>query len=133
MGISDRLTRIDTIIKTGVDEKSTAEILNLMGVGNFPLETLVEIRLYSEVLPKAADYVFTNSQRYLHFLWDALDKSPICTNVNFAIPFRRMIARALFKKVHPGSDLSIAKDLRLAFLRPLASAESRSLHPTFLP
>jgi hypothetical protein len=33
MRISDRLARIDTIIKTGVDEKGAAEILKLMGVG----------------------------------------------------------------------------------------------------
>ena len=98
MGIGDRLDTIEKLIKAGVDEKGAAEILTLMGVCNFPLETLTGLRLYSEVLPKVAEYEFTDSQRYLHFLWDALDKSPICINVDFAIPFRRMIARALFKK-----------------------------------
>jgi acetyltransferase-like isoleucine patch superfamily enzyme len=98
MGINESLDRIGNIIKTGVDEKGAAEILMIMGVRNFPLETLTELRLYSEVLPKVTEYTFTNSQRYLHFLWDTLDKSPICINVDFAIPFRRMIAGALFKK-----------------------------------
>ncbi len=98
MGISESLNTVENIIKTGVDEKGTAEILMIMGVRNFPLETLGELRLYSEVLPKVTEYGFTHSQRYLHFLWDALDKSPICLNVDFAIPFRRVIAGALFKK-----------------------------------
>lgn len=98
MGISESLNKIENIIKAGVDEKGVAEILMMMGVRNFPLETLAELRLYSEVLPKVSEYGFTNNQRYLHFLWDTLDKSPICLNVDFAIPFRRMMAGALFKK-----------------------------------
>jgi len=98
MGVGDRLETIERIIRTGIDEEGAAKTLTLMGVSNFPMETLTGMRLYSEVLPKAAEYGFTNSQRYLHFLWDALDKSPICLNVDFAIPFRRMLAGALFKK-----------------------------------
>ncbi|MHB8108595.1 MAG: acyltransferase [Syntrophorhabdaceae bacterium] len=98
MGINDKRNKIEKIIQTGVDESGTAEILAIMGVRDFPMETLNELRLYSEVLPKVAEYAFTDSQRYLHFLWDTLDKSPICINVDFAIPLRRMIARALFKK-----------------------------------
>jgi len=98
MGINDSLDKIENIIKTGVDEKGAVEILAIMGIRNFPQETLTELRLYSEVLPKVTEYTFTDSQRYLHFLWDTLDKSPICINVDFAIPFRRMIAGTLFKK-----------------------------------
>jgi acetyltransferase-like isoleucine patch superfamily enzyme len=98
MGINDNLNKIEKIIQTGVDESGAVEILAIMGVRDFPVETLNELRLYSEVLPKVAEYAFTDSQRYLHFLWDTLDKSPICINVDFAIPLRRMIARALFKK-----------------------------------
>jgi len=98
MGVSARLDTIEKIIRAGIDEKGAAEALTLMGLSNFPAKTLAGIRLYSEVLPKAAEYGFTDSQRYLHFLWDALDKSPVCLDVDFAIPFRRIIAGALFKK-----------------------------------
>lgn len=98
MGIKESLDKIENIIKAGVDEKGAAEILMVMGVRDFPLEALTELRLYSEVLPKVTEYTFTNSQRYLHFLWDTLDKSPICINIDFAVPLRRMIAGALFKK-----------------------------------
>jgi acetyltransferase-like isoleucine patch superfamily enzyme len=98
MGITENLDKIENIIKTGVDEKGASEILMIMGVRNFPLENLTELRLYSEVLPKVTEYTFTHDQRYLHFLWDMLDKSPGCLNVDLAIPLRRMIAGALFKK-----------------------------------
>ncbi|MBP1750776.1 MAG: hexapeptide repeat-containing transferase, partial [Deltaproteobacteria bacterium] len=98
MGINDSLNKIEKIIEAGIDEEGAAEVLTIMGVRDFPRETLPGLRIYSEVLPKVAEYTFTVSQRYLHFLWDTLDKSPICINVDFAIPFRRMIARALFKK-----------------------------------
>ena len=98
MGINDSLDTIEKIIKAGVDEKGAAEVLAIMGVRDFPREALAGLRLYSELLPKVTEYTFTASQRYLHFLWDTLDKSPICVNIDFAIPFRRMIARALFKK-----------------------------------
>ncbi len=98
MNICDRLERAGKIIGAGIDEKGTAEILGFMGVSNFPVETLGELTLYSELLPKVVDYGYTNSQRLLHFLWDALDRSPICLNVSFSIPMRRIIAGALFKR-----------------------------------
>lgn len=98
MEIKASLDKIENIIKAGLDEKRTLEILAFMGVSNFPQETLAGLRLFNEVVPKITEYGLTDSQRYLHFLWDALEKSPICINIDFAIPFRRIIARALFKK-----------------------------------
>lgn len=98
MNIHDRLLRAENIIKAGIDEKGAAGILALMGVSNFPVETMGELTLYSELLPKAADYGYTDGQRMLHFLWDVLDRSPICLNVSFSIPMRRIIAGALFKR-----------------------------------
>ena len=48
------------------------------------------------------EHPFTPEQRYLHFLWDTLDKLPICLFVNFAILFRRLIAEHLFKRCGVG-------------------------------
>ena len=39
---------------------------------------------------------YTPQQRYMHFLWDSLDKLPISIIVDFSIPFRRMLAKRLF-------------------------------------
>ncbi|MDD3845659.1 MAG: acyltransferase [Syntrophorhabdaceae bacterium] len=98
MGSAERLERAAKIVAGGLDEKGAGEILGLMGVTGFPLETLSELRLYSEFLPAVDDYGYTQSQRFLHFLWDALDKSPVCLNAGFSIPLRRIIAKALFRK-----------------------------------
>ena len=98
MNIQERLLVIEQIVNVGVDTQGAARILDLMGASDFPLELLEEIKLYSEYLPKAQELTFTQEQRYLHFLWDVLDKRPISVVVDFAIPFRRIIARRLFKR-----------------------------------
>jgi acetyltransferase-like isoleucine patch superfamily enzyme len=59
---------------------------------------LAELRLYSEYLPMAHEYPYTPDQRYLHFLWEAADKSPLSLATNFSMPFRRMIAKRLFRR-----------------------------------
>ena len=113
MNVSERLQRAEEIIAAGLDEAGTAEILGLLGVTNFPLETLNEITVYSEYLPKATEYGFTDNQRYLHFLWDVFDRSPMCINARFALPFRRLIAHALFPRC--GKNLVIEEGVRFNF------------------
>ncbi|KAF5426578.1 hypothetical protein C5S39_14740 [Candidatus Methanophagaceae archaeon] len=83
------------------------------GASDFPLELLAEIKLYSEYLPKAQELAFTQEQRYLHFLWDVLDKRPISVVVDFAIPFRRIIAKRLFKRC--GNNFIAEENVRFNF------------------
>jgi len=116
MTIDDRLGAAEKIITAGIDEKGTADLLELMGVSNFPMETLSELSLYSEYLPKASEYGYTKSQRFLHFLWDALDKSPICLNASFSIPMRRIIAKALFRRC--GKNFIAEENVRSISVRP---------------
>ncbi len=113
MNIEERLEKARKTITAGLDERGTAEIMGLMGISNFPVETLDELTLYGELLPRVADYGCTRSQRYLHFLWDALDKSPISINAGFSIPMRRIIARALFKKC--GKNFIAEENVRFNF------------------
>lgn len=113
MNINERLEEAEKIIVAGLDEKGTAAIMGFMGADNFPVETLDELILYSELLPKAPEYGYTKNQRYLHFLWDILDRSPICLNVNFSIPMRRIIAKALFKKC--GKNFIAEENVRFNF------------------
>jgi len=96
--IDQKLDEISVIIGDGLD---TAGVLNILGLLDGPAyskEFLEELTLYSELLPLGREKPFTQEQRYLHFLWDALDKLPICLNANFGILFRRLIAERLFKK-----------------------------------
>lgn len=98
MKIKERLSIIQRIIDKGVDRQGTSRILELMGTPVFPMELMYEIKLYGEYLPKAQELGFSKEQRYLHFLWEYLDKLPISIVTDFAIPFRRIIAKRLFKK-----------------------------------
>jgi acetyltransferase-like isoleucine patch superfamily enzyme len=113
MNIRERLLAIGQIVDAGVDAQGAAYILDLMGASSFPPEILGEIRLYSEYLPKAQESAFTREQRYLHFLWDSLDKLPISVIVDFAIPFRRVIAKRLFKRC--GKDFIAEENVRFNF------------------
>lgn len=92
------LDELAGIIKTGLDAKKTASVLYRIGCPVPEESLLAEIRLYSDYLPIANEYPFTDDQRYLHFLWEAMERSPLCLATNFSFPFRRMIAKKLFRK-----------------------------------
>ena len=93
------LEDIQEIINRGLDVGKTASILYLMGCP-VPEESLLsEIRLYSEYLPLAHEYPFTQDQRYLHFLWEAMEKSPLCLATNFTFPFRRYDRKETIQKM----------------------------------
>jgi acetyltransferase-like isoleucine patch superfamily enzyme len=111
--IKKLLDEIQGIINSGLDAGRTASILYLMGcpVPEEPL--LSETRLYSEYLPMAYDYPFTPDQRYLHFLWEAVERSPLCLATNFSLPYRRMIAKKLFR--HCGRNFCCENGVRFNF------------------
>ncbi len=98
MEIQNRLNEVEHLVQNGIEKPDVARILQIIGISDFPVEILEDMRLYSEYLPKAQEFGFTREQRYLHFLWDILDRYPISVVANFAIPFRRIIANRLFKK-----------------------------------
>jgi acetyltransferase-like isoleucine patch superfamily enzyme len=97
LDIAGRLEEIERLIDEGLDADSIGSIFVLMGAPGFPLELVPEIRLYSDYLPKVDELGFTRQQRYLHFLWDVLDRLPVAVVVDFSFLFRRMIAQRLFK------------------------------------
>ncbi len=106
------LLSIEKIFDKGLDAKNTGKILKMLG-GTIDAGILKEARLYSDYLPKMEELSYTENERYLHFLWDALDKLPISTVANFAIPFRRLIAERLFKKC--GKNFTADENVRFNF------------------
>ena len=94
--INELLRRIQNILDKGLTKEGTIEILETLKC-SFPYEILDEVQLYGDYLPKNKEVNFSEEKRYLHFLWDVLDKSPMCLISNFAIPYRRLLARKLFK------------------------------------
>lgn len=96
--INSLLSEVQGLIRSGLDEEKTGVILNRIGCPVPPGPFLSQVRLFSEYLPLAREYPFSEEQRYLHFLWEAVDHSPLSLAVNFSIPFRRMIAKKLFRR-----------------------------------
>ncbi|OPX99720.1 MAG: Galactoside O-acetyltransferase [Syntrophorhabdus sp. PtaB.Bin047] len=113
MNNEEKLEKAQKIIASGLDRKGAADILWLTGIGGHPVENLGELRLYSDFLPRVDDFGFTESQRFLHFLWDALDKSPVGLDAGFSIPFRRIVAKALFRKC--GKNFIAEENVRFNF------------------
>lgn len=95
--LETRLKRAETLIGKGLDAESTGEILRIIEASALSADILNRVMLYNETLPRAADCPYTPHQRYLHFLWDAFDKTALSLIVPFSIPFRRLIAKHLFK------------------------------------
>lgn len=96
LSIGERLERIERLFDAGLDPGSTATALALMGHPAPERLPLDEMRLYSELLPREAEMPFGPHRRALYFLWHTLDRLPIGLAVDFAIPFRRLVARRLF-------------------------------------
>ena len=98
---SEKLNQIQGLLDQGLTASKACEVLALMGLSMDPLE-LSEYKLWSDYLPIAQEHPYTPEQRYLHILWEAVDRTPISINVDFAIPFRTMIARKLFRRCGAG-------------------------------
>ncbi|OOM78235.1 acyltransferase [Clostridium sp. BL-8] len=94
--IEQVLEKVKNILNEEVNKESVIKILDLIKCP-FPLEILDEMKLYGDYLPKNKELGFTKEKRYLHFLWEVLDKSPMCLISNFAIPYRQLLAKKLFK------------------------------------
>lgn len=97
-----KLDKIEQLIDDGLSTQNMLEILHIIGVDNMDADTLESIRLWGDYLPRADEYPYTQAQRYMHILWETIDKVPLGINCAFTIPFRAIIAKRLFKKCGKG-------------------------------
>lgn len=107
------LEKTEEILDAGPDIDGVRRVLALIGCPAPPDAVLKEMRLYPEYLPKVVEYPFSGEQRRLHFMWAALDRSVLSMAVDFAIPFRRMIAERLF--AHCGKNFISEGNVRFNF------------------
>lgn len=107
--INDLLIRIEQIVNNEVTKDEVSMILKLLEI-SFPLDLLDEMKLYGDYLPKNHEVKMSDEKRYLHFLWEVLDKSPMCLVANFAIAYRRILAKKLFKSC--GENFSAEENVR---------------------
>jgi acetyltransferase-like isoleucine patch superfamily enzyme len=81
----------------GLNTAALIEVLKLLKAPSYSKEELEDILLWNDYLPMAEIVPYSQKQRYLHFLWEAIDKLPICSSIPFCVPFRKLIAERLFK------------------------------------
>lgn len=99
MNIEQRLDEIALLLEEdGFGADHAEDVLELIDCA-MSKEVLEEALFYSEITPLGTDInPYNEKQRYLHFLWNAFEKSPYSQIMNFGIPYRRLIAKKLFKK-----------------------------------
>lgn len=96
------LNKIEELINSGLDSEKMLAALKIIGVDNMDAESLENFKLWGDYLPRVVDFPYTQEQRYLHMLWEIIDRVPLGINCAFTIPFRQIIAKKLFKKCGEG-------------------------------
>lgn len=99
MTIDERLKKIEQLANDGMDSKNAVEALKLIGINDYTAEDLKSFRLWGDYMPMGDIDPYTEEQRNLHILWDSIDRVPLGVNCNFAVPFRQIVAKKLFKNV----------------------------------
>ncbi|NLZ25122.1 MAG: acyltransferase [Clostridiales bacterium] len=97
MDTKSKLNKIKELVNKGLDYKNTEKALRIIGL-KLNKREIEEYKLWSDFLPLADDYPYSNEQRNLHILWELIDRSPLAADCAFTIPFRSIIAKKLFKK-----------------------------------
>lgn len=95
------LEKFDTLTSS-LTNKNMVTAFSLLGFEGYDEDDFASFKLWGDYLPIADEHPYTETQHNLHVLWEALDRSPLSINVDFAIPLREMIAKRLFKKCGVG-------------------------------
>ena len=100
--MDNRLKTFEKYVAEGMTTENMERALELIGARVYDEETLENMKIYSDYLPMMKEDPYTQEQRYLHILWEAIDVVPLGISCRFSIPYRRMIAEKLFKKCGTG-------------------------------
>ena len=85
------LEQFDTLT-SNLTNKNMVTAFSLLGFDGYDETDFASFKLWGDYLPIADEHPYTDTQHNLHVLWEALDRSPLSINVDFAIPLREMIA-----------------------------------------
>lgn len=101
MGSIDKmLAEIKQLADDGMDAKNTVRALEIIGIGGYDENTLKSFRLWNDFMPLELQY--DEISRNLQILWESVDRVPLGINCAFAIPFRQILAKKLFKSCGDG-------------------------------
>lgn len=100
--IQNRLNDFQKLVDEGMDAKNTVIALKLIGIDGYDEDTIKSFKLWGDYMPMSDENPYTEAQRNLHILWESVDRVPLGVNCAFAVPFRQIIAKKLFKKCGEG-------------------------------
>ena len=100
--MNEKLRLFEKYLGEGLSTENMIKSLQLIGSTSYDENTLEDMRIYSDYLPMMQEDPYTQEQRYMHILWETIDKVPLGIDCGFSIPFRAMIAHKLFKKCGKG-------------------------------
>jgi len=115
--MDETLAKIEFILDNSTNHEAVRAVMQSTGISCCS-DMISELRIYSEYLPMAEEIGFTEKERNLQFLWEAIDRYPISLAVNFAYPYRRLIAKRAFLSC--GRNLICESDVRFNFGRKLS-------------
>ena len=100
--IQNKLNDFQKLVDEGMDAKNTVLALKLIGIDGYDEDTIKSFKLWGDYMPMSDENPYTEAQRNLHILWESVDRVPLGVNCAFAVPFRQIIAKKLFKKCGEG-------------------------------
>ena len=95
------LSQISKLVNDGLTKETYIEILSMIGA-NTGKSDATEYKLWGDYLPLGRLEPYNEEQRLLHILWETIDRVPLGIDIDFTIPYRRIIAKKLFKKCGKG-------------------------------
>ena len=99
--VQTKLDRMQALFAGPIDAEVASSILAELGL-DMPAEALDACQLWTDYMPLYDEHPYTEQEHHLHVIWEMLDRTPYGINCAFAIPFRQMIAKRLFKRCGEG-------------------------------
>lgn len=98
--IDEKLSEISKLADDGMTCRNAVRALEIIGISGYDEKLLKEFKLWNDYMPLELEY--DECRRNLHILWDSVDRVPLGVNCAFAIPFRQIVAKKLFKSCGDG-------------------------------
>ena len=94
--LNKQLNTVQNIIDAGLDADGLNRVFRIIGAPTYEVEMLNAFKLWTDYMPLSETHPYTTEQRFMHVLWESIDRVPLGSNLDFALPLRRMIAAKLF-------------------------------------
>ena len=98
--LEQKLSEIQILVDEGMTAKNTVRAFEVIGISGYDEQTIKSFRLWNDYMPLPLQY--DEQRRNLQILWESIDRVPLGVNCAFAIPFRQILAKKLFKSCGDG-------------------------------